>query len=253
LCLQEDVEECKSAAEFLLEPWILVQLPFQPLLFHQWSVALLAEAVNLYTELQELCYIPKSLHAPANKLFKMCNLLYQTAFKSFEHLSTYIYKGEESLSTTVSSDFFKNLPEVMPVIEFVLSDERKNIIKALTKITFETTTYDYSGQRECVVRCRDGEFHCYSSHFWMQKSLVHCISSEEFLLPWNEKHYENDDFKAPEISASEIEELKILIEEKFITSGLIKGASKEFIFDLIHGRTLDKLMLLYRMHKATLG
>jgi len=38
--MEEDKED---NLEFVMDPWVLVQLPFQPTLLHQWSIALLAE------------------------------------------------------------------------------------------------------------------------------------------------------------------------------------------------------------------
>jgi hypothetical protein len=57
------VEECKSAEEYLFEPWVLLQLPFEPVILHQWSVALMAEALRFrkqITDFTTMAY-PKNL------------------------------------------------------------------------------------------------------------------------------------------------------------------------------------------------
>jgi hypothetical protein len=49
-------EECANASEFLCSPWVQMQLPWQPVIFHQWLVAALAtflryeiDVINLFS------------------------------------------------------------------------------------------------------------------------------------------------------------------------------------------------------------
>jgi len=114
LCLQESLEDCQTAAEFLLEPWILVQLPFQPLLFYQWSVALLAEALTFQKELCEIFYVPKILTSAVSTLQEMCDLMFRAAFKFFNHFTSFMYKSARSLAEDVRSSFLELLPDVLP-------------------------------------------------------------------------------------------------------------------------------------------
>jgi hypothetical protein len=49
-------EQCESASDFLCSPWVQMQLPWQPVIFHQWLVASLAvllkyevDVINLFS------------------------------------------------------------------------------------------------------------------------------------------------------------------------------------------------------------
>jgi len=253
---QESVEECETAAEFLLEPWILVQLPFQPLLLHQWSVALLAEALKLKQKLGELHSVPTQLISPVTKLLEMNKLMFHTAFSFFAHYNFYVHEGCESLSNSVSSVFLHQIPEVLPVIEFILSGECDNIIKALTKIALDSVSTDYQDKNKDFL-IDGGEFSfCYNPSYWKQKSLVHSMYCKEASSPKDNSkpdQFYNVNVLRDDITASEVEELQSLIVEKFIDTDMINGESKEFIFGLLGGKTLHVLIDLYRDYKETKG
>jgi len=252
-CPQEKWEECQSAAEFLLEPWILVQLPFQPLLFHQWSVALLAEALNFKKELCEIYSIPKSLISLGTKLTEMCNLMFQTAFKFFDHFSSYMYDGDESLSDSVSSNFLVNLPNVLPIIEFVLSDECKNIVKAIKKIAWRVNSFDHGVNNNIWFESGGENFSfCYNMNYWKQVSAIHSICSSNFRTNCFPQDYD-EHLRKKEIAPSEVEGLKNLVEEKLIKTGRLKGESKEFIFSLLQGLNLYSLITSYRAYLHYFG
>jgi hypothetical protein len=42
----EELHLCKSAEEFLMCPWVLIQLPWNAVLFNQWLLAALAEVLE---------------------------------------------------------------------------------------------------------------------------------------------------------------------------------------------------------------
>jgi len=246
------LEQCQSAAEFLLEPWILVQLPFQPILFHQWSVALLAEALKFEKELFELYYVPKKLRSPVVKLLEMCNLMYEAAFKFFEHFGQFIFRGEQSMCDNVVSEYLKHMPDVLPVIKFVLSDECRSIVKVLTKMAFQAPQNSLHPRDQTILKSNATDF-CYHFIYWKKKSIVHSIAVPKNSgegINWkdlNVKSYES------EITATEMEGLKNLIREKFILTGRIRGETEDFIFGLLQGGILTKLISFYREYVKILG
>jgi len=250
------VEECQTAAEFLLEPWILVQLPFQPLLLHQWSVALLAEALKFQKELGEFQSMPKQLQRPVGKLVEMCQLMFKMAFQFFDHFSIYMYEGKTTMDGNVGLEFLKHVPDVLPVIKFVLSNECKTIVKVLTKMASSFPFTDHSGKHAQIESGADFSF-CYNQNYWKQKSLVHILCSRDFRAPCPVKHPQVKDFGVKsdlsDVTASELEGLKKLIEEKFISTGKLKGRSKEFILGMLQGQFLGKLIPLYRWYLLTSG
>jgi len=259
LCSQENLEECQTATEFLLEPWILVQLPFQPLLFHQWSVALLAEALKFEIELKELFYIPSHLKTPVGKLEKMCNLMFRAAFKFFDHFTSYFYKEEENLSSNVGSSFLDLLPEVLPVIEFVLSEDCRKIIKALTRIALSSTSVKYK-RTEAQIESGDNFPCCYNIYYWKQESVLSSICSKDVMTscflkshPWPDPKVVKERVEAIVETASEVEGLKNLIEEKLFNTGQIKGENKEFFFGMLDGINLKNLIYMYRNYVKISG
>jgi len=54
-----------------------------------------------------------------------------------------------------------------------------------------------------------------------------------------------------DVTASEVEGLEKLFKEKFISTGKLKGRSKEFILGMLHGQFLAKLILLDRWYLLT--
>ena len=79
----KDEDLCKSAKDFLLEPCILIQLPWTPILLHQWLVAALAEVLLFEKSSVELRHwpIPKLFHSCASELPNFCraNTCHKTA------------------------------------------------------------------------------------------------------------------------------------------------------------------------------
>jgi hypothetical protein len=73
----EDVEQCESAEEFLLEPWVLLQLPFEPTILHQWAVALMAEALRFQKKIIDFIAMayPEHLKTVVDKLIAIASLL----------------------------------------------------------------------------------------------------------------------------------------------------------------------------------
>ncbi|CAB3360697.1 Hypothetical predicted protein [Cloeon dipterum] len=54
--------QCQRVEEYINDPWVLMQLQFQPALFHQWLVAFMVEIYKMSMELSELHHLPSCLH-----------------------------------------------------------------------------------------------------------------------------------------------------------------------------------------------
>jgi len=240
-CLQEDVEECESAAEFLLEPWVLVQLPFQPLLLHQWCVALMAEALKFKTELGDICYFPLQLQSAGKKLLEMWNVMFLTVVKYFSHFQCNVYLGSSFYS-------LEGLPETLAVLEFVLSPECKKLINALKRMAWERC--HKTAFAPVQAEKTDFFYGCYEAQFWGEKLVINtmCVSSpvEGPVDPTN-RHF------GAEITEDEVQGLKNLVDEKLIKTGVLKAASKEIIFDCLVNKSKHVAVPVYRAYMAEQG
>jgi len=240
-----------------LEPWVLLQLPFQPLLLHQWSVVLLAEALKFQQEICDFYCIPlvKRLHILAVKLIDMCNLMFKTAVdSSFQHFANYIYLECNDFEANVGSEFLATLPETLAVIEFVLSAECRNVVKALKKMAFNPSTKTDSKEwtKESVF-----DFECYflsyNAHFWKQSSTVHCMCPSEPSVPRPGDAVDVfKKYKKGATTETEKAGLKKLVEEKIIKAGRLKGESSEVILSAL-SRGQEVLIPFYRAYVVASG
>jgi len=229
LCLQEDVEECESAAEFLLEPWVLVQLPFQPVLLHQWSVPLMAKSLKLK---EQLGYIGK-------KFLLMANLMFTTAKKYFGLFIDNVYKGAIFYS-------LEAFPETLAVLEFALSKECRNAVKAFKRMAWNRsnkTDFD-----PILLTPQEGFLSCYYPQYWTVKWHVVLMSAdavaERLLKPINLDGYKEQ--IGLDVTEAEVQGLKNLVEEKLIKSGMLKGVSKQVLFNYLLGEGRRCAIEMYR-------
>jgi len=247
--LQENIEECQSAAEFLLEPWVLIQLPFKPLLLHQWCVALIAEALKFYKELGDMTtVVPSRLHRPVTKLVEMYNLMMRTACNYIINVVAYVYGG-------VCSYTLDNLPEVLSVLEFVLSDECRNGVKALKNLAWNSTTK--SSLRELPVKMNGLDFDsfcCYNKNYWKRKKVVNdicprvgdgSVSNRKTVKKCDEGN----------ITDSEREAVKKFIKEKILTTGRMKqDCIADALLMIDNSKPLvNSLVPVYRSYLEDLG
>jgi len=249
--LKKDAEVCESAAEFLLEPWVLLQLPFQPLLLHQWSVALLAESLRFQAELFPFYSIPNRLQRPVNKLFEMCKVMYKKAMHCFNHFAIYMYEGVDCYGDTVSASFLDSLPETLAALEFVLSKECGNVVKALKRMAWNNSTK--KDNKEIVKSASfdiEEIYFCYNMEYWKERSAISCW------CPRNPSRNESveilDKYSKESATAAEMAGLQKLVEEKLIDTGRLKGESKEVIFRALW-RCPVPCIALYRAYVAASG
>lgn len=117
-------ENCGSVEDFLLSPWVLIQLPFRPPLYHQWTLALLAETLKFQMDISDLMIIdtPLTLHPTLARLKIMSSLLYSNA--QF-HLENYMKCIAHKWKIESNNAMMGTFPGLIPTLKFVLSAECK--------------------------------------------------------------------------------------------------------------------------------
>jgi len=116
-------------------------------------------------------------------------------------------------------------PKVLPVIEFVLSEECRNIVRALKRMSWNSSTKVDHGNKKTdglydFMGCR--KLYFYVPEFWKQEEKITSFLPTEKDFPFidNEKMVTVKVKKATELERNE---LKQFVKEKLITSGRIKG------------------------------
>lgn len=184
---KDDVELCKTSAEFLLNPWVLMQLPWQPVLLLQWTAGVLIEMYALRLELVELYRwpLPFKVNLVVKKFFKLLVNFPSHALRSLNFLHQYFgdssgnrcYKNACAFLNQMTHDF-------LPLLEFVVSGKARDVVRGLKRMSlgrnFEWarrgknyyTIYTYinwESQSQCV----------FSDKFWCigdLKKVIGCCS-----------------------------------------------------------------------------
>jgi len=156
-------------------------------MIHQWAVALLAEALRFQKELSDFYCIgfPTSLTSAVTALLKMCDMMLSTACFNF-----FIQNASLNMHTIIETIFGKmdeSLTEILPILEFVLSEECRNIVKALKRMALNSSTkIDYSKKPEVGVADFGAHHTIYNFEFWHQKSFAtQLFSFDGKLAPWS--------------------------------------------------------------------
>jgi len=136
---------CKSAAEFLLEPWLLMQVPWNPAVYYQWLIAALAEVLRAKQQLVEFhtWLVGENLFSAVAKLLTQVETLHRRIILGFDLINWL------SNSHVVSSGFDINCQAVecilnmvvlpsLPVIEFLLDDKFNIMVRALKRMAWPT-------------------------------------------------------------------------------------------------------------------
>jgi hypothetical protein len=138
-----DLHLCESSAEYLLEPWLLIQLPWHPAVYYQWLLAVMAEIFKAKKELAELYMwlVPKKLISVISKLLSLVETLHCRIICGF-HLINWLSNCEDS-----GSGFETNLETVecilnmillpsLPTIEFLVDDKFNIMVRALKRMAW---------------------------------------------------------------------------------------------------------------------
>jgi len=222
---------------------VLIQLPFQPVMIHQWAVALLAEALRFQKELSDFYCIgfPTSLTSAVAALLKMCDTMLSTAMNFLACFNFCIQNASLNMHKIIEPIFGKmdeSLQEILPILEFVLSDECRNIVKALKKIAFnQSTKIDYSRRPEVGVADFGDHQTIYNYEFWHQNKFIsQLFAFDENLAPWSADlsatfaNKESTDVNN-ECDTKAKKRFEKLVTEKIIEAGKLKGNKRE-IFEV---------------------
>jgi hypothetical protein len=126
-----------------LEPWILLQMPFHPVILHQWAATLLAEALIFQQKISPIfCYgFSKEIASIAFDLRKMLLTMKNCANFTLQLYVKMCIEGcENNFHSSLYAEFeeFSNhLKKLLPILEFVTSKEASSIILAITYICLE--------------------------------------------------------------------------------------------------------------------
>jgi hypothetical protein len=126
-----------------LEPWILLQMPFEPALLHQWAVTLLAEALLFQNKIS-----PIFSYGCPSKVAKITQNLKQMllAMKNCANFTLELYlkmcfeASEDNFHSSLQREFetlSSHLNKVLPILAFTSSKEAPLIISAITNICLE--------------------------------------------------------------------------------------------------------------------
>jgi hypothetical protein len=232
------VEECKSAEEFLLEPWVLLQLPFEPTILHQWTVALMVEALQFQkkiTDFTTMAY-PEHLKNAVDKLTEIGSLLLNGANTFLSFIAKLINSKDDSknhmhaTATLYWEEFQQILPQVLPALKFALSEDGDTLISTLKRMAWS----ENAAARTCKSKINFKMIPSfYTLAYWESHKVQKC------LFPKSE--FKVDDpvtlmIKYQKIAAFWMpcdfdQFLKKLIEDKIIDSGRIRGESREVILE----------------------
>lgn len=136
--LQEAPELCENASEFILNPWVLIQLPWYPLMFHQWLAAVMAETLKFEKEIAEFFHWPVILPMLPIicNLVKISEILRGTLVRGFLFLHTqYSLHDDIELDQTVVKGISDRVVLfAIPHLQFLLSNDTMRLVQTLKRI-----------------------------------------------------------------------------------------------------------------------
>jgi len=179
---EDGLEQCKTSAEFLLNPWVLMQLPWHPVLLLQWTAGVLTEYNSLRLELVEFYRWPMPSHRHTivvNKLFEVVYRLHclvlQPCLTSLKDL--HFDRAMENKVYSSAKKFLSTLTNnIVPLLEFVVSGKARDIARALKRMIFgsnfqivfkkNSSGVPFIAFKSCAWESR---YNCiFSDHFWQQ-------------------------------------------------------------------------------------
>ena len=171
---KDGLEQCTTSAEFLLDPWVLMQLPWNPVLLMQWTAGALTEYYSLQLEMVELLrwYLPLR---PSRVVRKLLNLLAQLPLyllKALHHMEMH-FKTRSKMNILQRAASFLNMltHDLLPLLEFVVLGKARDIVRALKRKSFGS---NFNMSKENIrVTSSDFEwedtYNClFSNLFWLR-------------------------------------------------------------------------------------
>jgi hypothetical protein len=142
---EENLHLCKSAAEFLLEPWLVMQVPWHPAVYYQWLIAALAEVLKAKQQLVEFYswLVQEKLFLAVRKLLSQVETLHRRILLGFELINWLSNSHGASIGfgincQTVACILNMVVLPSLPVIEFLLGDKFNIMVRALKRMAWPT-------------------------------------------------------------------------------------------------------------------
>ncbi|XP_065341631.1 uncharacterized protein LOC135940603 [Cloeon dipterum] len=139
-------ELCTKPRDFILDPWILVQLPFQPSILQQWVAAVYVEYLKLREQMAFFTVVtfPPSLREIIEVLFLLQSLFMKTIKEVFHVLDINCKTSnmEEATSATIEMMKGSGMKLLISILQFAMSLECTNIIDSLKRMAWSVKTRD---------------------------------------------------------------------------------------------------------------
>jgi hypothetical protein len=136
-----DLHQCESAEEFLLEPWLLMQIPWHPALYNQWLAAALAEVLTAKKELVEFYRwpIPTKLTLAVSMLLSQVETLHRRLLVGIGLINWLTNSGAGFEPNLFTAKFVLKhvLFASLPTIEFFVSKKFYHVAQALKRMAWD--------------------------------------------------------------------------------------------------------------------
>jgi hypothetical protein len=157
---KRDLHLCESSAEFLLEPWLLIQLPWHPPVYYQWLIAAMAEVLEAKKHIVEFYWwpVPMKLFSVVIKLLSLVETLHRQIICGFCLINWLKNSNKESGSgyeinlETVECILNLILLPSLPTIEFLVGNKFKSVVRALKRMAWPNEG-EVTSEEELVARC----------------------------------------------------------------------------------------------------
>jgi hypothetical protein len=221
---------------------VLLQLPFEPVILHQWAVALMVEALRFQKKITDFTTMtyPENLKTSVDKLTAIALLLLNGANTFLSFVAKLISVRHDTtnqmhLAAVVYwDDFQQTLPQVLSALKFVLREEC-NCVIALLKRTAWSKNQEV---RTCKSKIDFQIIASVYSHTYWESHQVH-----EWLFlghEWEpeaptEPLVQNFRNQAPKMELTrniEVLLLTFVIDNKILKPGRLRGESKEVILKI---------------------
>lgn len=218
---------------------MLLQLPFQPSLLHQWAIALLAETLKFQKETMTIFVIgvPCDLWHEMKLLKKMLEKLMDSSIGLLSIFSNFSKRGQENICKRVRrvrNKLLRILTEVTPIVEFILSVKCRNLISGIKRASWGSIHH----QKQQILHSLEtnvdfGSYHIwYNAFFWTAEGQTPKKLSSE-------RKYHSDQHKdllkklrfnmlMLNFDKSVASLLKF-VDDKIVSKGLLVGASRKEI------------------------
>ncbi|XP_065344160.1 uncharacterized protein LOC135942135 [Cloeon dipterum] len=139
--IKGSIPQCRRPEDFLFEPWILIQLPFQPVLLHQWLVAVFVEVLIFEMEMSEFYNypFPEEFKIAVSELDIILKALKGNLGFGFDWLQSQAEAAcENEIVVGDLVEFTNMLKETLAFLEFRFSVGR-TVISALKKLCWSAS------------------------------------------------------------------------------------------------------------------